>query len=29
MDFSSQLDGLQHQVADAKTGVQVACHRKP
>ena len=24
MDFSSQLDGLQHQVADAKTGVQVA-----
>jgi hypothetical protein len=24
MDFSSQLDGLQHQVADARTGVQVA-----
>jgi predicted nucleic acid-binding Zn-ribbon protein len=24
VDFSSQLDGLQHQVADARTGVQVA-----
>jgi hypothetical protein len=24
MDFSSQLDGLQHQVADAKLGVQIA-----